>query len=324
MAPRMGDIDMTRTLAAAAVAALLCACGSDSPKLGSAVNCKAGGSTLGGSFMAPNGTTPVVGGNVVISTAPGCQAVTDKAGAFTFQNVPSSAATVTATKGFLTATASGTPGQPLTLQASAAGLRLAYVPGSYDQIEAVLTRLGFGSSLTALTADQLGTAALDQYHAVFLDCGLDDTWATDAGTQAKLRAYVGGGGYLYASDWAYTYVDGAYPGKIVFLAPDPRVGQAADAVKATIHDASLEAALGKATASINFNLGSWVVIDSVPAPGQVLVSGPVTTYDAAFPDKPFVARFADGTGRVTYTSFHNEAQTTADMDLLLEQMLLGL
>jgi len=27
---------------------------------------------------------------------------------------------------------------------------------------------------------------------------------------------------------------------------------------------------------------------------------------------------------VTYTSFHNEAQTTADMDPLLEQMLLGL
>jgi hypothetical protein len=31
-----------------------------------------------------------------------------------------------------------------------------------------------------------------------------------------------------------------------------------------------------------------------------------------------------GGGRVTYTSFHNEAQTTADMDQLLEQMLLGL
>ena len=29
-------------------------------------------------------------------------------------------------------------------------------------------------------------------------------------------------------------------------------------------------------------------------------------------------------GRVTYTSFHNEARTTADMDQLLEQMLLGL
>jgi hypothetical protein len=65
-------------------------------------------------------------------------------------------------------------------------------------------------------------------------------------------------------------------------------------------------------------------MDSVPAPGKVLISGPVTTYSATFADKPFVAQFTDGTGRVTYTSFHNEAQTTQDMDRLLEQMLLGL
>ncbi len=315
---------MTRTLTAA-LAAALCACGSDSPKLiGSAADCKAGSSTLGGTFLAPNGTTPVVGGEVTISSAVGCKAVTDQAGAFTFLNVPSSAATVTGTKGFLTASATGTPGQPLTLTVDPAGLSLAYVPGSYDQIELVLTRLGFSASLTALTEAQLATATLSQYKGLFLNCGLDEYYATDPATQSKLRAYVGGGGYLYASDWAFTYVEGAYPGKIVFLSPDPRSGDSADAVPAKILDASLQAALGKTTASINFNLSGWVVIDSVPAPGKVLISGPATTFGATLPDKPFVAQFTDGTGRVTYTSFHNEAQTTQDMDRLLEQMLLGL
>ena len=316
---------MTRTLTAALAAAALCACGSDSPKAtGSRVDCKAGTSTLGGTFFAPNGTTAVVGGNVTISTAAGCQAVTDQAGAFTFVNVPSSPATITGKKGFLTATTTGTPGQPLTLKVDPASLRLAYVPGSFDQIEAVLTRLGFAASLTALTETDLATATLSQYQGLFLNCGLDETYATDPTTQAKLRAYVGGGGYLYASDWAFSYVEGAYPGKIVFLSPDPRSGEAASAVQAKILDASLKTALGKSTAAINFNLSSWVVIDSVPAPGQVLISGPVTTYSATFADKPFVAQFSDGTGRVTYTSFHNEAQTTLDMDRLLEQMLLGL
>ncbi len=308
-----------------AAAAVLCACGSGGPKLSaSVVDCKAGSSTLAGGFYAPNGTTPVVGGTVTTSGATGCQAITDAAGAFTFVNVPSSPATVTATKGFLTATATGTPGQKLALTVDPAGLQLAYVPGSYDQIEAVLQRLGFTSSLTALAASDLATATLGQYRALLLDCGLDESFAGDAATQAQLRAYVAGGGVLYASDWAYGYVDGAYPGRIVFLSPEPRVGEGMDGVPARILDASLQAALGRTTASINFNLGGWVVIDSVPAPGEVLISGPVTTYADAFPDKPFVARFADGSGRVTFTSFHNEAQTTQDMDVLLEQMLLGL
>lgn len=315
---------MTRNVATAFAAAIvLSACGSSSSTTGSTVDCKAGSSTLGGGFFAPNGTTPVVGGTVTISSAAGCQAVTDKTGAFTFLNVPASAATVTGKKGFLTATASGTPGQKLTLAVNPASLGLAYVPGSFDQIEVVLQRLGFTpSALTAADLDNAGVN-LAQYQALFLDCGLDESFATSATTQARLRAYVSGGGYLYASDWAYSYVDGAYPGKIVFLSPDPRVGDSGT-VTARILDTSLQAALGKATATIDFNLGSWVVIDSVPSPAKVLISGPVATYAGSFPDKPFVGQFTDGTGRVTYTSFHNEAQTTQDMDLLLEQMLLGL
>ena len=38
----------------------------------------------------------------------------------------------------------------------------------------------------------------------------------------------------------------------------------------------------------------------------------------------YAAQFAVGRGRVTYTSFHNQAQTTADMDTILEHLILSL
>jgi hypothetical protein len=125
-------------------------------------------------------------------------------------------------------------------------------------------------------------------------------------------------------------VDGAFPGKITFLSPDPRVGEEAANSMATIVDATLASALGKTTASINFNLPGWVVIDSVAGGTTVLLTGPATVPTAAPPytvtlqGKPYAVQFAHGSGRVTYTSFHNEAQTTADMDRLLEQMLFAL
>ena len=84
----------------------------------------------------------------------------------------------------------------------------------------------------------------------------------------------------------------------------------------------------RTTAQIMFDLGGWAVIDSAPAGTAVLLTGPATYLDALFrpvtANKPFAVQFAHGAGRVTYTSFHNEPQVTADMQRLLESMVFGL
>jgi hypothetical protein len=294
------------------------------------VNCNSGAATLDGSFKAPNGTTPVVGADVTISSAAGCVAKTSATGLFKFLGLPATAATVTATKGvFQVSVPNVTPGAtPVAIAIPANAVSFAYVAGAFDSIETILTTLGFAPA--PLTAGELATANLAQYDAIFLNCGLDETFVGDAPTNTALQGYVSGGGTLYASDYAYAYVSSAFPGKVNFLQPDPHVGEATTApVTAQILDLALQTALGRNTALITFDLGAWVVIDSAPAGTPVLITGPATYFDLntlaeVTVTKPYVVQFTQGTGRVTFTSFHNEAQATADMEKLLESMVFGL
>jgi hypothetical protein len=294
------------------------------------VSCGAGTATVEGLFLAPNGTTPIGGASVALASAAGCTALTADDGSFKLTNVPAGATTATATKGLFGASMAVTPGTFAVLKVAAGSVSLAYVPGAWDSIEDVVARLGF--TPTEITAADLGTADLTVYDAVLLDCGLDESYTSDPATQANLQAYASAGGRLYASDYAFTYVSAAFPGKINFLSPNPYAGEPADNQIAAIVDPTLAAALGKTTAAINFNLDGWVVIDSAPVGTNVLLTGPAIVYDplapppglVTLPDKPYAVQFAHGSGRVTYTSFHNEAQTTADMDRLLEQMLFAL
>ncbi len=297
--------------------------------LPSAVDCNAGSSTIHGRFLTPNGTVAVAGGLVTVSTAAGCKAGTDQTGAFEFRNVPSSKATVSATKGLFSATAEAVPGVAVEVRIDPASVRIAYVAGDYDSIETVVQRLGFTPE--ALISSDLAQAAPAQLDVLLLNCGMDESYATDEGAAGNLRSFVQGGGVLYASDWAFVYVDGVWPGKIGFLADSPEhpgapyVGDSADALQASVAAPALRLALGKDTASISFDLSEWVVVDSVASGVDVLLSGPAPLLTgSALSNKPYAVQFADGSGRVTFTSFHNEAQTTADMDRLLEQMLLGL
>lgn len=331
----------TRALAALLLSAVLAACGgssSSSPPPGPPskpavvlvpVSCNAGTAELEGVFRAPNGSTPVGGAAVAISTA-GCTALTNADGRFKFTGLPASPATVTATKGNFSVSAAATPGSAvLSLVIPANAARLAYVAGSFDSIETILRDLGF-SPVPILEAE-LATTPLSQYDAVFLNCGLDESYAdplVDAAvayaTTTALGAYVAGGGTLYASDWAASYVDVTFPGRVIFAG---KFGASTDApVTAQVLEPSLQAALGATTAEIMFDLGGWVVIESAGAGTQTLISGPVQAYSGGTGTvtRPYAVRFSSGGGRVTYTSFHNEAQATADMQRLLESMIFGL
>lgn len=327
--------ELRRFAAAAAMALAACGGGGGSKEsqdgglLASVVDCKAGSSTIHGRFVSPSGTVAVAGAVVTVSTVAGCKAGSDQTGAFTFQQVPSSTATVTATKGLYTASSEAVPGVAVELRIDPASVQIGYVAGDYDSIETVVQRLGFAP--TALYASDLAGTAVGQLDVLLLNCGMAEDYATSPDVIGNLRSFVQGGGVLYSSDWAFVYVDAVWPGKIQFLPNNtqypggPYLGESGDGLQATVSDAALRLALGKDTASIDFDLSEWVVMDSVASGVAVLLSGPAPLIlGSTLSNRPYAVQFADGDGRVTYTSFHNEVQTTADMDVLLEQMLLGL
>jgi hypothetical protein len=318
---------MSRNLAPMLAIAILAACGGggkkeEPPATPWIVDCQAGGATVSGTFHSPNGTVPVVGARITLASAPACAGTTSGAGEFELRNVPAAPSTVTAEKGRFSRTVPVTPGTPVAVLIEAGSISIAYVTGAYDAIQNVVGALGF-TPVEVLAAD-LATADLSQYDALLFNCGMNEDYYQDAPTLANIRTWVEAGGVLYASDWAAIYVDALYPGEVNYLAPNWYEGMDG-VVTAQVVDATLKTALGKDTAQINFNLGGWVVVDSISPGVTLLIRGPAVTYNVGtLPNKPFAAQFVKGAGRVTYTSFHEEAQTTADMDTLLEQMLLGL
>lgn len=119
---------------------------------------------------------------------------------------------------------------------------MAVVKGSYDSIQDILGRLGFGTldtngNLLSGTQtfdlfesakyealfedkDKNGKANIFDYKVVFWNCGFTlDTALTEANKKI-LRQYVQEGGKIYASDWAYTLVEEIFPELIDFSGSD--------------------------------------------------------------------------------------------------------
>jgi len=286
-----------------------------------AVDCGSGSGTLTGSVLAPNGSTPVAGAFVYFASGD-CWAGTDQSGKFNVKGLPTGATAVRMEKGLFRSQGNATPGGAVSLRVDASQVKLAYVAGSFDSIEDVLERLGFTAE--ALDAEQLASADLSAYSALFLNCGMEEVYAYDDATVEAMRSFVRGGGVLYASDWTEVYVQALFPDKVGFYPDYARVGQSGEA-QARVLDEGLKRALGREQALISFDQEGWAIIDSVPSGTTVLVSGPATTYEGtALENRPYMVQFPEGEGRVTYTSFHNDVQTTEDMDVLLEQLLFQL
>jgi hypothetical protein len=282
------------------------------------VDCGKGTADLSGRFLAPNGTTPVAGAYVYIASAQ-CWVGTNQTGDFSARGLPAGTTKVYAQKGIFVSEASAAAGSTVSLEVDREKVKLGYVPGDYDSIETVLERLGFEPE--ALTIEQIAAGTgLSAYNALFLNCGVDETLATGTARE-PLRNYVTSGGVLYASDFAESFVQASFPGRVTFHAPGARVGTPGP-LEGTVLDEGLKRALGKTRASIHFDDDGWTVIDAAPTGTQVLVSGPIPEVDGNV--HPYAVQFQEGQGRVTYTSFHYEEQLTEDMDTLLEQMLLAL
>lgn len=214
---------------------------------------------------------------------------------------------------------------------------IAVVTGEYDSIEHILDDLGLaydsfdgtqGSAFISFLGDP---TALGAYDIVFINCGLSWDWYGSGGAIGdSLRAYVEEGGSLYVSDWSAGLVEAAYPDLVDWYGSDATITEALAGASGThkgvVVDANMQLLLGAQQADLSFDYNNWAVAEKESQQATVLVRGKAPL-DAGgeVPGSPLALRYdSPGSGRLLFTSFHNESQNTLDMDLLLLEIILSL
>lgn len=317
-----------------------------------------------GRVCAPDGDTFLAGADAFVNLTGGGRVgdVTDADGRYRIENVPVGAQTVQIVKGSFSTTVSVTvaAGQTTVVPEEecaieAVDLRIAVVTGDYDRVQDVLTSIGiraenidtFSSSWASFDDEWVDTllsdyATLSQYDIVFLNCGVGDLGFTarffgvnDPIVGENLRRFVSEGGSVYASDWAYTVVEKTWPDFIDFRGDDAdlpatqaKVGIEADDIIASIVDIDLAGALGSSTMTLHYPLAAWVVMESVVPSATVYVQGDAQVSEAAgvsnLSDVPHTVAFRPGSGRVLYTSFHQEPGINPEMERVLQLLIFEL
>ena len=162
--------------------------------------------------------------------------------------------------------------------------KLAITPAGFDDMNEVLKDLDYNA--VEIEEDDLSSlSTLSEYDAVYINCSSAvDIVAEDA--KDAIKDYVENGGIVYASDYANSIIEAAFPEKIKFYkgyeipggesneAESSRVGNFGKQT-AKITDPGLESVLDKDSIEVDYNLPNWAVIDSVSSDVDVLVKGPV-------------------------------------------------
>ena len=88
-------------------------------------------------------------------------------------------------------------------------------------------------------------------------------------------------------------------------------------VPARVDSQAIRTALGRDSLMVQFDQGGWVQIGSVGPHTEILVSGPCC---------PLMALYSHPTsgGRVAFTTFHNEAQASSDVQSILRALIFQL
>jgi len=203
------------------------------------------------------------------------------------------------------------------IKTSQGAITIGVADWDYDDIGQILTDMSL--TYTSFSYNPGGHYSLEnitamrEFDILFIPCGSEADYASST-VISNVELYVQEGGVIYGSDWAMNIINGSFPGKINFLEYD---GTSSWSNNSYIVDDALRQYLSKSLIDIFYDLGSWCVIDSVASDVMTLIRGEVHTYSGTLPDKPLSVRFPYGLGTVIYTTFHNEAQVTADIEMVL-------
>lgn len=297
-----------------------------------------------GRICSPSTAAWVAGADVWIET--GSEKIlteTDGEGWFLLEPVPAGTWTVKVEKGsfstqFEVLVEEGKTTELATEEClSTEDVKIAVVTGAYDSIEKVLDRLGFeytliqGRSGSAHVDFMRDPSQLGKYDIIFFNCGMNDNWENyRSEVSSNISDYVKAGGSVYTSDWSYFVAEVAFPNMADFYGDDGQHGAAyvgeMGKVTAEVLDSDMQIALGKNSATLDYNLSMWAVMEQVTE-GDELLRGNIKYLDGwnySSMTAPLAVRKNSGSGQMLYTSFHNEAQSTGDMDRLLEEVILSL
>ncbi len=314
----------------------------------------AGSGTVEGRVCAPDGETWLADATVYVERADGtrAQTSTDADGHYTLTGVPEGSQTVLVTKGSfsssipVTVTADQTTTIPDDQCAiTSPEVKIAVVTGQYDHVENVLNDIGVDSANVDIyqganfsstwVSDLLDDyATLSQYDIVFLNCGLDDgdfafSFTLDQTAVANIRQFVTEGGSVYASDWAYSIVERAWPDEIDFYGNDAIIGSAKTGNTVTglpgvIVDSNLAAGMGSTSIALDYPLIDWVAMQAVAPDVTVYITADAPLTDTTLTDVPHTVGFNAGAGRVLYTSFHQEPGVNQQQERVLQLLMFEL
>lgn len=322
------------------------------------------GGKITGKVLAADGVTTIAGASVSLKTDSSKSTTTGSDGSFTLQGDWITAGTYTllaeigsfklefsvtvASDGATTDVGNKEidPADP-----GATIPKLAVIQGSWDEIETIISSLGYTYSTIYVTDVNNNYTGISTFDAIFIDCGTTGSSLTSSG-EANLKAFVEThGGSVYASDYAGDYIEKTWPSAVVWYGGSvdaAKVGVGSTTLDATVVDVNLQTVLGKSTASIFYDLGSWVIISSEGTGTTVLLKGDPLVYSTysvgasgvrassvkaastTITNKPLAIKFQPGgalKGTVIYTTFHNEAQetlVTPDAKKILQNFIFSL
>jgi hypothetical protein len=286
--------------------------------------------TVTGTVTAADGTTPIgdalievegtsaSGGSAAVAGAVPISTRSATNGGYTLQSVPVGPRVIIATRGAFQARVNVTVVANQTVAAPKAALvstgKLAYVRGVFDAIQNVAT--GLGNTVEEISVTDLANSTItSKYRMIFLNCGLPESAAENAATIANLRAFMESGGTIYASDYASVYVKGLFPTYNFDYTGDEQT------IQATVTDASLQAFVGKTSVTIAYDLDAWTDILQLPATATVLLRGSYTAFGSVRTNQPIAFMIPQGSGRLVFTTFHNETGATQDQIAVLRHFI---
>jgi hypothetical protein len=165
---------------------------------------------------------------------------------------------------------------------------------------------------------------LAQYDILFFNCGNNDYQSGNADAMNNLRDFVSNGGIVYATDWMYTYIQGAFTEYLTFAQPNTAGTQLP--LEATLGSADLEAWLEAQgisvtpTVTVEGFLSGWQMVGSHADNVDAWVIAQSVNYSGAtYTDKPLAYTFAHECGGVFYSSFHTHGNYSASA--AIDQMM---
>jgi hypothetical protein len=300
-----------------------------------------------------DGSTNLAGATVSVDLADGTRrsTTTDGNGDWQLDDLPVGVQTVTIQAGSFSTT------QQVTVTADAVvafpesdcaigqeGVKIAVVTGIWDDVYSVLMDVGVDPNIVDRydqetgIADLMGDPALlATYDAVLVNCGADETdWQEDSSLHDNLRNYVLAGGSLYVSDLAYDVVEHTFPEFVNFVGndgyyDDAQVGDVGD-VDARVVDAAVQASLGTQQLTLHYPYSIWAVIEDTAPSVRVIIRGDAWwTNDDTFEtgmvaDAPHTVTFrpAVGSGKVVFSSFHQEPGIDVQQERVLQMLMFQL